>query len=339
MGVNGTRRWQEHTLESEALRGNPLGDPCTRPLFVWTPPSYDAEPERRYPSIYVLHGMFGQARAWFNVAPFAKNVPQEIDELAPEAIVVLVDGFTAVGGAQWLDSPATGAYGTYFCEEVVPFVDARFRTAAAREHRGVAGKSSGGFGAMVWGMLRPDLFGGFATHAGDGSFEVTIATELGEAAQALRNAYDGSYDRFWEDFRSGRPVLESKVDGVLANVYAEASAYSPNDDGSVELPFRLDTGELVPEVWERWLALGSRPSRREARRRAPAGARDLDRRRAQTTSTASTSPRSRSTRRSVAAGVADDIVHFELHDGTHRGTNWRLPLSLAFLAERLASSG
>ena len=198
--------------------------------------------------------MFGQARAWFNVSPFAKNVPQTIDELAPEAVVVLVDGFTSVGGAQWIDSPATGRYGTYLCDEVVPFVDARFRTAAAREHRGVAGKSSGGFGAMVWGMLRPDLFGGFATHAGDGLFEVTVAAELAEAAQMLRNGYDGDYDRFWEDFRSGRPVLESKADGVLANVYAEACAYSPNDDGSVELPFRLDTGELVPEVWERWLA-------------------------------------------------------------------------------------
>ena len=57
---------------------------------------------------------------------------------------MLVDGFTSVGGAQWLDSPATGRYGTYFCDEVVPFVDARFRTAAAREHRGVAASRRAG---------------------------------------------------------------------------------------------------------------------------------------------------------------------------------------------------
>ena len=37
-------RWQELSLESEALRGNPLGDPSVRPLFVWTPPAYDASP-------------------------------------------------------------------------------------------------------------------------------------------------------------------------------------------------------------------------------------------------------------------------------------------------------
>jgi hypothetical protein len=47
VGVNGTARWQEHTLESEALRGNPLGDPHERPVFVWTPPSYDAEHDAR----------------------------------------------------------------------------------------------------------------------------------------------------------------------------------------------------------------------------------------------------------------------------------------------------
>ena len=283
-------RWQELTLESEALRGNPLGDPHERPVFVWTPPSYDAEPERRYAAIYVLQGMFGQARAWFNVSPFRQNVPQTIDELAPEAVVVLVDGFTSVGGAQWIDSPATGRYGTYFCDEVVPFVDARFRTAAAREHRGVAGKSSGGFGAMTWGMLRPDLFGGFATHAGDGALRGQRSRPSSpRSRRSCATATTGSYERFWEDFRSGRPVFESGVDPMLANTWAEACAYSPNADGSVDLPFRIDTGELVPEVWERWLAhdpvrLAADARRRAARRRARSGSTP-----AATTSTTSTS--------------------------------------------------
>jgi len=336
MGYGGVTGWQELTLESEALHGNPLGDPHERPVFVWTPPSYDSGPGRRYPAIYVLQGMFGQARAWFNVSPFAKNVPQTIADVAPEAVVVLVDGFASVGGAQWIDSPATGRYGTYFCDEVVPFVDSRLRTAAAREHRGVVGKSSGGFGAMTWGMLRPDLFGGFATHAGDALFDVTIAAELGEAAQLLRNTYDGDFDRFWEDFRSGRPVLESKADGVLANVYAEACAYSSNDDGSVELPFRFDTGELVPEVWERWLErdpVRLAASHRDALRQAKAIWIDAGR-----------SDEFRLDLGAIAfrdavhaAGVAEDVVHFELHEGTHRGTNWRHGLSIPFLAERLAT--
>jgi len=330
-------RWREHTLESDALRGNPLGDPHVRPVFVWTPPSYDSEPQRRYASIYVLQGMTGQARAWFNVSPFATNVPRQVDDLAPAAIVVLVDGFTAVGGAQWIDSPATGRYGTYFCDEIVPFVDERYRTAAASEHRGIVGKSSGGFGAMVWGMLRPDLFGGFATHAGDALFDVTIVAELGEAAQALRNAYDGSYVCFWEDFRSGRPVFQNKTDPVLLNVYAEACAYSPRNDGSVDLPFRPETGELVPEVWERWLAwdpVRLAATHADALRQARAIWIDAGRNDEYRLDLGAVAFHEAVRR----AGVPDEVVHFELHEGTHRGTNWRHGLSIPFLAERLAST-
>ena len=91
--------------------------------------------------------MTGQARAWFNVSPSETNVPAD-DRASSrhEAIVVLVDAFAAVGGAQWIDSPGTGRYGTYFCDEVVPFVDGRFRTAAAastRRRRQVVGRIRG----------------------------------------------------------------------------------------------------------------------------------------------------------------------------------------------------
>src|SRR5712691_2284864 len=169
--------WRELSLESEALRGNPLDDPSARTLYVWTPPGYDDDPEQRFPAVYLLHPMTGQVRSWFNVGPFTKNVPELVDELRLGAIIVLVDGWTALGGSQWLDSSAVGQYGTYLCEEMVGFVDASFRTLAAPAHRGLAGRSSGGFGAMVWSMLRPDLFGGFATHAGDALFEVAYVPE------------------------------------------------------------------------------------------------------------------------------------------------------------------
>src|SRR5205823_6434713 len=55
--------------------------------------------------------------------------------------------WTAYGGSQFVDSPGTGRYHSYLCEEVVPFVDARYRTLADRAHRAISGKSSGGFGA------------------------------------------------------------------------------------------------------------------------------------------------------------------------------------------------
>ena len=118
-----------------------------------------------------------------------------------------MDCWTSLGGSQFLDSPGTGRYHTYLCEEVVPWVDARYRTLADRDHRGIAGKSSGGYGAMVTPMLRPDLFGGLATHAGDALFEVLLPARLPpvgpRAARPLRRVVRA----FWEDFREPAGLL------------------------------------------------------------------------------------------------------------------------------------
>ena len=88
-------------------------------------------------------------------------------------------------------------------------------------------------------------------------------------------------------------------------------------------------------MWERWLArdpVRLAAAHGDALRRARAIWIDA----AATTSTTSTSPRSPSATPCCAAGVDEDVVRFELHEGTHRGTNWRHGLSIPFLAERLA---
>src|SRR5436305_8815830 len=251
-------RMDEHVFTSEALRDNPLGDPHERPLWVYLPPGYDDEPDRRYPSIYLSQGLTGQLEMWRNRAAFRRNPPELMDDLfasreAPPAVLVWVDAWTSVGGSQFLDSPGTGRYHTYLCEEIVPWVGARYRTLAGRDHRGIAGKSSGGYGAMVTPMLRPDLFGGFATHAGDALFEACYQPEFRVSARALRDDYDGSFDRFWEDFRS-RPPFSKKTDHALLNDWCMAACYSADEDGTIHLPYEPLTGELIPEIWERWLA-------------------------------------------------------------------------------------
>jgi hypothetical protein len=330
-------RFDESVFESTALTGNPLGDPHRRPLWVYLPPGYDDDPDRRYPSVYAIQGLTGQLDMWRNRAPFRRNFPELADDLfareeAPPCIVVWVDCWTSIGGSQFLDSPGTGNYHTYLCDEVVPWVDAEYRTLAAPEHRGIAGKSSGGYGAMVTPMLRPDLFGGLATHAGDALFEVCYLPDFRQAVRALRDDYDGSIDRFWEDFHS-RPAFAKESDSVLLNAWCMAACYSADPDGTVHLPFDPTTGELIPDVWERWLAwdpVRMVPGHVDALRSLRAiyidsGTKDewyLD--------------LGAEAFKGALAEIGVTDVHFDLFDATHMAIEYRYPLSLAYLAERLA---
>jgi S-formylglutathione hydrolase FrmB len=317
-------RWQQLSFESTALEGNPLGDPHVRPVYVWTPAA-----DGRFPVIYVLQGFTGTSPQWFNVRPWQRSFPEEVDALAPQAIVVLVDAFTAVGGAQFLDSAAIGNYHTYLCDELVPWVDATFPSSGVRA---LQGHSSGGYGAMVTAMLRPDLFAGFATHAGDALFENNYLREFADVVRALRDSYGGSYEQFWEDFRSGRPVFSKKSDHTLLNVWAMAAAYSGG-----ELPFDVETGELREDVWAQWLRWD--PVRMAHEERYAAALRGMrviwiD---AGRSDEFYLDPGAIAFHHAVAAAGADEkLVHFELHDGGHFNSVWRLPQALTFPVERLA---
>ncbi len=329
-------RLEEAVIESEVLKGNPLGDPSSRPIWVYVPPGYDARAER-LPSLYVIQGLTGQLDMWRNRMPFRPTPIELTDALfaggdVPPCVVVFVDCWTSVGGSQFVDSPATGKYMTYLCDEVVPWVDARYRTIAERAHRGLSGKSSGGYGAMVVPMLRPDVFGGLATHAGDALFEVCYWPDLRRAVRTLRDQYEGSFDRFWADFRS-RPALAKDTDMDLLNAWCMAACYSADPDGTVRLPFDPRTGAMIDEVWQRWLALDPVrmvPKHADALRsmRAiyiDAGSRDewfLD--------LGATAFRDAL----AAIGVTD--VFFELFDATHRAIEYRYPIALRYLAERLS---
>ena len=330
-------RFDEHAFDSDVLKDNPLGDPHVRPLWVYVPPGHDDEPDRRYPSIYVIQGLTGQIDAWRNRTAFRKNFPELADELfasgeSPPAILVFVDAWTSVGGSQFIDSPGTGRYLTYICDEIVPWVDSTYRTKAEAAHRGITGKSSGGYGAMVDPMLRPDVFGGLATHAGDALFEMCYLPDFRKSVRELRDKYDRSFDKFWEDFRS-RPAFSKDSDYHLLNDWCMAACYSADEDGTVHLPYDVETGDLRPEVWERWLAwdpVRMVPRHADALRGLKAIYIDAGRRDQFYLDLGAEAFR----RELEKIGVTD--VFFELFDATHSAIEYRYPLAVKYLAERLA---
>ncbi|OJY45284.1 alpha/beta hydrolase-fold protein [Pseudonocardia sp. 73-21] len=330
-------RLDVHAIDSPALRGNALGDPHVRPLAVYVPPG--AEDAGALPVIYVIQGFTGQLDRWAARSTLRPTYLELVDDLfadpaVPRALVAHVDAWTSIGGSQFVDSPATGRYATYLCEDVVSFVDAHYATRADRDHRGIAGKSSGGYGAMVNAMLRPDVFGALATHAGDACFETCYLHDEAASVRALRESYDGSWENFLADLRS-RPAMSKGTDGDILNSYAMAACYSADPDGTVHHPIDPATGVLDDEVWARWQAwdpVRMAPRHAEALRsmRAiwiDAGTRDewfLD--------------LGAQAFRDACETAGATVTHFELFDAGHGGIEYRYPLALRHLAERLAAA-
>ena len=330
-------RLEKQTIVSQLLADNPLGDPHERPLWIYVPPGYD-DSDERYPAVYVIQGYTGHVAMWQNRSPYRQPFVETADRVfasgqAPGCVVVYVDAWTAYGGSQFVDSPGTGRYHSYLCDEVVPWVDAHYRTLARPESRAISGKSSGGFGAMITPMLRPDLFGALATHAGDALYELSYVPEFGKAVRYLRD-YGHDIGRWWDDFRS-RPSFTKEADNVLLITLGCAACFSADQDGTPQLPFDPRTGVLRPDVWQRWLdwdpvRMASRYAEALRSLRAvwiDAGTRDewfLD-------------LGAEAFRAELAhVGVPEDRVHFELFDAGHMGIDYRYPLALTWLANRLA---
>ena len=251
---NGRVQWER--FQSTVLAGNPLGDPHTRRIPVYLPPSYDTHPERRYPVAFLLSGFTGRGSMMLNDQAWSPPIDARMDRLiaagrAGEMILVMPDCFTRFGGSQYLDSSATGRYETHLIEELVPWVDHTFRTLGSREHRGVAGKSSGGYGALVMGLKHPDVFSAVACQSGDLYFEYCYRVDFPLALTTLQRA--GGVRAFLERFEAapqkGKPEL------ATLNIVGMAACYSPDPaaDMGVALPFDLATGAIREDVWQRWL--------------------------------------------------------------------------------------
>ncbi len=240
--------------ESRCLAGNLPGDPTRRNLWVYLPPGY-AESGLRYPVLWCLIGFTGSGEMAVTGNHWAPGLAARLDRLVaagcPPVVVAFPDCFTRWGGSQYVDSPALGPYETYLCDELVPFLDGRYRTLPRREARGVFGKSSGGYGAIRLGMTRPDRFGALACHSGDMAFELCYAGEFPRTVAALAKA--GSIENWMAEFEKSEK--KRTADFPALNTFAMAAAYSPDPRSpfGFELPFDAATGERNPEVWARWL--------------------------------------------------------------------------------------
>lgn len=248
-------RFHVHRLaiDSALLRDNPANDPHRRHLVVLAP---DGVPETApLPCVWMFAGHAGTQGGFLVDEPWKEGFVARVSrllksgELAPVRFAI-PDLWNRFGGCQTLDSTATGPYERHLWEELRPLVEARFRTT----RHGCAGHSSGGYGALVQAIRHPEYVSAVACHAGDLAFELSYAPDFPKAASRL--SAEGGVAGFFEAFSKARRKQENRwYSGI--NVLAMAAAYSPDPAAplGLALPFDLETAELLPDVWARWLEL------------------------------------------------------------------------------------
>jgi S-formylglutathione hydrolase FrmB len=240
-------------INSRVLGGNLLHDPTRRAIDVYVPAGHDGQ---SLPLLVDLVGFTAGGPAHTNWKNFGENVPERLDRLIasremPPVVVAFPDCFTRLGGNQYVNSLAVGRWDDFLRTEVVPLVETTFRCGGT-ERRGIFGKSSGGYGAMIHALLHPHFWSAAAVHSGDMGFELLYQNEFVSVLQAL--AKEPGIGRWIDSFWQAKKITDKDVHILM--LLAQAASFDPDPllPYGVRLPVTLDTCELIPERWANWMA-------------------------------------------------------------------------------------
>ena len=236
------------TIHSRALAGNLLGDSAEQQYAVYLPAGYDSS-TTRYPVIYLLHGIADTFDVWMDDF----KVPQMLDRAIasrqmPPTIVVMPNGRNRFLGSYYLNSPVTGGWSDFIADEIVGAVDSQFRTIPAAASRAVVGHSMGGFGAIHFGMTRPDVF--------------SVAYALSPCCLDAIEDVDAGNPAAWATalkFKTYDDVDAALQQGnfypVALIALLSATAPDPSQPMKVVFPYRAVRGELLRAhpAYDRWL--------------------------------------------------------------------------------------
>lgn len=208
----GAHETREGTLErikvhGASLEGNLEGDDPTRDVVVYLPPSYVAEPARRYPVVYFLHGYTVGAEAYVRFVNLPASADTAIANGAREMIFVLPDAYTVYSGSMYSNSLTTGDWEGYVSRDLVAYIDEHYRTIPTRESRGLSGHSMGGYGTMRIGMKHPETFGAL--------YAMSSCCLMNDPARG-----------------GEQPARQGRGGGFANALSAQAAAWAPNPDNS-----------------------------------------------------------------------------------------------------------
>ncbi|MBV8118383.1 MAG: enterochelin esterase [Alphaproteobacteria bacterium] len=241
------------TIQSRALETNLLGDPTARTVDVYVPAGHQ---ERGLPLLVDLVGFTGSGLSHTNWAGFRENLPERLDRLIGEGrmapvVVAFPDCFTRLGGNQYINSAAMGAWEDFLLLEMLPAIERRFNCGGTGR-RGVFGKSSGGYGAITHALRHSDMWAAAACHSGDMGFEICYLPDMPAVLRALTGT-GNSIEKWWQQLEAATKHPEGSF--KVINVLAMAASYDPDPAQflGMRLPVTFDTCEIIEERWANWL--------------------------------------------------------------------------------------
>lgn len=234
LAVDGSRVVVRH-LRSDSLSHSVAGTDPVREFAVYLPAGYDESSAQRYPVIYFLPNPFENSyRFDFDHRDFQGLLDRAIaDGVIKKFILVAVDMNTPLGSSWYVNSPVTGDWEDFMVKELVPYIDANFRTMSNRDSRGIAGIFIGGYGAIRFGMKHPEVFGTvYAMHP------VGTATGVSISMMIPR----------WDILTNAKSMDDVKQDGRTFIFTTMFQAHLPNLTKPplfVDLPAREANGRLL----------------------------------------------------------------------------------------------
>jgi S-formylglutathione hydrolase FrmB len=176
------------TVRAECLSASSkiLGHPVA--YCVLLPPSYDTEKARRYPILYLLHGLGDNEQMLIHSGGF--NLIQDLWERHQLGDFLIV---TPDGGSSFYINSRDGRlrYEDFFLREFLPQIEKRYRAQSGRASRGIAGISMGGYGALHLGFRHPELFASVGSHSA-ALFEKLPTVEIPDSRQTARSRILGN---------------------------------------------------------------------------------------------------------------------------------------------------
>ena len=129
-------------IYSKAIAGNLVNDPAEREVTVYLPPSYQTQPNQRYPVLYMLHGFTDNDSQWFGWEDHWINLHEVLDAAlaegkSKEMIVVMPNAYNRFKGSMYSSSPTIGDWETFVAKELVQYIDSHYRTLADVSSRGL----------------------------------------------------------------------------------------------------------------------------------------------------------------------------------------------------------